>query len=62
MINRKEILVLSVVIFFTILSWVMFEIYQLQTRPKVEESVETEVVVPQDSINVKVIDELLRRK
>lgn len=62
MINRKEILVLAVVVFFTIVSWVLFEVYQLQTRALVERSVNEEIDVPKEPINTKVIDNLLNRK
>ena len=61
MINRKEILILTVVMFFTIVSWVLFEVYQLQARPLVERSVLEEIDVPEEPINIKVLDNLLKR-
>lgn len=38
--KQKELLVLSIVIFLTIIAWVVFEIHQVSTKSALEESLE----------------------
>jgi hypothetical protein len=51
--NQKEILVLSIGVFFTLVAWVVISIYQIQNKQYLDEEVKTSQV-PQYTINEKI--------
>ena len=51
--KQKELLIISIVIFLTIVAWVVFEVNQVQTKVHVEETFE-EPADPQPKIDAKV--------
>lgn len=53
-------LVLSVILFLTIIAWVAFEIRQTQTRPLLEADT-TADVIPQQPIDASILDRLLEK-
>lgn len=59
--NRKEVLVISISIFLTIVAWVMIDIYHIQQR--INESVQTKPYqIPNYTMDKKIIDLLRDRE
>lgn len=58
--NQKEILVLAVGIFLTIVAWMIIDIYHIQTQEVVDTEIKP-VTIPQYKIDTHVFDDLLKK-
>lgn len=58
--KRKELLILSIAIFFTIISWVVIEVYKVQNSQIIEEEIQLPEV-KRYNIDTSIIEKLKKR-
>ena len=59
--NQKEVLLISVVVFLTIIAWVIFDIYHLNINQSVNQEIQS-VQAPNVNINTDVFKELQQKQ
>jgi hypothetical protein len=58
--NQKEILMVSIGIFFTIIAWMIIDVYHIQTQQSLQSDIKP-VSVPQYKIDSTVFDTLKQK-
>ncbi|OGK38328.1 hypothetical protein A3F03_02040 [Candidatus Roizmanbacteria bacterium RIFCSPHIGHO2_12_FULL_41_11] len=54
--NKKELLAISIVIFLTIVAWIISDIYHTRSKTAMDEQIET--ALPQKKIDIKIFQVL----
>ncbi len=60
-IDRKEILILSITLFITVFSWVIFELVNLKTHSNIDKKYEN-ILRIKTEINYQIIERLKKEK
>lgn len=60
-INRKELFIISLTIFFTVFSWVIFELFNLKNQVEVSKKYE-DILRIKTEINYQIIEVLKKEK